>query len=64
MLVVLVLALGADDEVYTGPSEEDVIVLDKDNLESNIFESEDTWLLDLYAPWVQPGLFSVDTAKR
>ena len=41
----------ADEEEYHGPSEEDVIVLDKDNLESTIYESEDTWLLELYAPW-------------
>jgi len=33
------------EEKYRGPSEEDVIVLDADNLESTIYESEDTWLL-------------------
>lgn len=42
---VLLVAQAADDEVYNGPSEEDVIVLDKDNLESTIYTSEDTWLL-------------------
>jgi len=26
-------------------------VLDKDNLESSIYDSDDTWLLELYAPW-------------
>lgn len=59
MAMVLLVVLAADEEVYTGPSEEDVIVLDKDNLESTIYESEDTWLLDLYAPWVVHSLFSV-----
>ena len=28
-----------------------MIVLDNTNLESTIYESEDTWLLELYAPW-------------
>ena len=41
----------ADDEPYNGPSEEDVIVLDGDTLEPTIYTSEDTWLLELYAPW-------------
>lgn len=31
LLLVLTVQAG-DDEIYTGPSEEDVIVLDKDNL--------------------------------
>ncbi len=26
-------------------------MLDNTNLESTIYESEDTWLLELYAPW-------------
>lgn len=41
----------ADDEPYNGPSEEDVVVLDGDTLEPTIYTSEDTWLLELYAPW-------------
>ena len=28
-----------------------MIVLDKDNLESTIYTSDDTWMLELYAPW-------------
>ena len=63
VVVVLMAVMAADDEVYTGPSEEDVVVLDKDNLEATIYESEDTWLLELYAPWVRLILFSVDTVK-
>ena len=31
-LLLLVTVYTADDDVYNGPSEEDVIVLDKDNL--------------------------------
>ena len=54
--LLLVLVLGAavahaEEDDYSGPSEEDVIVLDKDNLEETIFTSEDTWMLELYAPW-------------
>lgn len=50
MAVLLVLA-AAEEDKYRGPSEEDVIVLDADNLESTIYESDETWLLELYAPW-------------
>ncbi len=32
LLLVLTVQAGDSDDVYTGPSEEDVIVLDKDNL--------------------------------
>ncbi len=28
-----------------------MIILDNTNLMSSIYESEDPWLLDLYAPW-------------
>lgn len=51
LLALAAFVMAADDEEYTGPSEEDVIVLDKDNLEASIYDSEDTWLLELYAPW-------------
>ena len=54
VLLLLILGVGlvrAEEEEYNGPSEEDVIVLDKDNLEDTIFTSEDTWMLELYAPW-------------
>ncbi len=44
LLLVTVHATEADD-VYNGPSEEDVIVVDKDTLEPTIYSSEDTWLL-------------------
>lgn len=44
LLLVTVHAAEADD-VYNGPSEEDVIVVDKDTLEPTIYSSEDTWLL-------------------
>lgn len=64
LAVVLLAVRAADDEVYTGPSEEDVVVLDKDNLEATIYESDETWLLELYAPWVPPHLLSVDIVKR
>ncbi len=49
LLLATVRAAEADD--YNGPSEEDVIVVDKDTLEPTIYSSEDTWLLQLYAPW-------------
>lgn len=51
LLLLLAVAVCAEEDKYRGPSEEDVIVLDADNLESTIYESEDTWLLELYAPW-------------
>ena len=53
LLLVLVLfaLVHAEEDKYRGPSEEDVIVLDADTLEPTIYESEDTWLLMLYAPW-------------
>lgn len=55
ILFVLCLAVAvfaaAQEDNYRGPSEEDVIVLDSTNLESTIYDSEDTWLLELYAPW-------------
>lgn len=44
LLLVTVHTAEADD-VYNGPSEEDVIVVDKDTLEPTIYSSEDTWLL-------------------
>ncbi len=37
--LLLLSAFAADDEPYTGPSEKDVIILDKDNLESTIYDS-------------------------
>jgi hypothetical protein len=43
LLLATVHAAEADD--YNGPSEEDVIVVDKDTLEPTIYSSEDTWLL-------------------
>jgi protein disulfide-isomerase A6 len=54
LLLLLILGVAvahSEEDVYNGPSEEDVIVLDKDNLEDTIFSSEDTWMLELYAPW-------------
>lgn len=48
---VLAVMAAAEEDNYRGPSEEDVIVLDNTNLESTIYDSEDTWLLELYAPW-------------
>ena len=51
-LAVLMLAVvNAEEDKYRGPSEEDVIVLDADTLEPTIYDSEETWLLELYAPW-------------
>jgi len=50
-LAVLAVMAAAEEDNYRGPSEEDVIVLDNTNLESTIYDSEDTWLLELYAPW-------------
>ena len=50
LLAMVVMAVSEEDK-YRGPSEQDVIVLDADNLESTIYESQDTWLLELYAPW-------------
>lgn len=42
LLVIMVVPLMASEkeEKYRGPSEEDVVVLDADNLESTIYESE------------------------
>lgn len=54
LVILLLLATvrgGSDEDVYNGPSEEDVIVVDKDTLEPTIYSNEDTWLLELYAPW-------------
>jgi protein disulfide-isomerase-like protein len=51
VVALVVSCLAADEEKYRGPSEEDVIVLDADTLEPTIYESEDAWLLELYAPW-------------
>lgn len=55
LLLIVVLTFSSfckkDDDVYTGPSEEDVVELDKDTLEPTIYDSEDAWLLELYAPW-------------
>lgn len=52
LLSILLLAtVCAEEDNYRGPSEEDVIVLDADTLEPTIYDSEDTWLLELYAPW-------------
>lgn len=39
-VLLLVWAVQAEEDKYRGPSEEDVIVLDADNLESTIYESE------------------------
>lgn len=36
----LVLVTKQEEDVYTGPSEEDVVVLDKENLEATIYESD------------------------
>lgn len=55
LAIVLLISLAAyamaDEDKYRGPSEEDVIVLDADTLEPSIYESDETWLLELYAPW-------------
>lgn len=51
VLLTLLAFAQCEEDNYRGPSEEDVIVLDADNLESTIYESQDTWLLELYAPW-------------
>jgi protein disulfide-isomerase A6 len=51
LLVALIAVAVAEEDKYRGPSEEDVVVLDADNLESTIYESDETWLLELYAPW-------------
>jgi thiol-disulfide isomerase/thioredoxin len=51
VLVLLLAMVHAEEENYRGPSEEDVIVLDADTLEPTIYDSEETWLLELYAPW-------------
>lgn len=50
-LLLVVSCAEEKEEKYRGPSEEDVIVLDADTLEPTIYESEETWLLELYAPW-------------
>jgi len=51
LFALVAVALTEEEEKYRGPSEEDVIVLDADTLEPTIYESEDTWLLMLHAPW-------------
>ena len=51
VLILLSVSALAEEDKYRGPSEEDVIVLDADTLEPTIYESEETWLLELYAPW-------------
>lgn len=51
VLALLLATVHAEEENYRGPSEEGVIVLDADTLEPTIYDSEDTWLLELYAPW-------------
>lgn len=54
LLVILLLSIVfCAEEEYNGPSEEDVIILDKDNLKEEIFESgtEDAWFIDMHAPW-------------
>jgi len=35
----LIVSIHAEEDVYNGPSEEDVIVLDKDTLEATIYSS-------------------------
>lgn len=50
-LLLLVTVRAAEEEVYNGPSEEDVIVVDKDTLEPTIYTNEEAWFLELYAPW-------------
>ena len=50
-LVLFATVQAEEEDKYRGPSEEDVIVLDADTLEPTIYESEETWLLMLYAPW-------------
>jgi len=39
VLALFVMGSVAEEDIYTGPSEEDVIVLDNTNLESTIYES-------------------------
>lgn len=39
-LLLLFTANAAEDEVYNGPSEEDVVVVDKDTLEPTIYSSD------------------------
>lgn len=54
LLVILTLVLAVfckDPPPYNGPSEEDVVELDSTNLEQTVFESEEAWLIDLYAYW-------------
>lgn len=40
VVLLLVSVVLAEEDKYRGPSEEDVIVLDADNLESTIYESD------------------------
>jgi hypothetical protein len=40
LIALVVLAQAAEEDKYRGPSEEDVVVLDADNLESTIYESD------------------------
>jgi thiol-disulfide isomerase/thioredoxin len=51
LAALLFTAVVCEEDKYRGPSEEDVVVLDADTLEPTIYESEETWLLELYAPW-------------
>ena len=51
LAALLIATVNSEEDKYRGPSEEDVIVLDADTLEPTIYESEDAWLLELYAPW-------------
>ena len=40
LALLLLHIVHAEEDKYRGPSEEDVIVLDADNLESTIYESD------------------------
>lgn len=53
LLFLVVSLIFCADEEYNGPSEEDVIILDKDNLKEEIYESgsEEAWFIDMHAPW-------------
>ena len=53
MLLLIATLVLCSDEEYHGPSEEDVVILDKDNLKEEIYESgsEEAWLIAMHAPW-------------
>lgn len=51
LVALLLTVVYTEEDNYRGPSEEDVIVLDADSLEPTIYDSDETWLLELYAPW-------------